>query len=571
MVSRRPRSLGLAFILASGAAGVACASADDARVSIAPTLVAPRALLDRVAKIDLRVMPAESTCDDATGTAKDMNQAALSSAELTAAACTGQGSFCGTLSVEQDGKSHAFWARALDANGALFMTACATAKLDKAEVSVSLTLKRYTTPAVCGNSIVDLTEQCEGDNASDVQCDKCAAVDYELSGTGGATQNGITTASVKNAPSIFFGPQTGRLFGLFEVAGANIDIGVRVLDARLQPIGIPTEAKHPFLLPSEPSTFPGTSLTGKQSSPAGAWFANRVYVAYEDDQGPSAPSIRMRIIDDTTLRATDSQSILVNAGADVGIQSHPAIAAADFGLFIVWQDDTTGKLLGRLSSLAGVLGPVQELSSTGTASHPSVIALPNGFAVVWEASGDVRLRIVGTGGTPSGGEQIVNTVTDGTQGSPSIATLPNGRYAIAWTDKSKAGDANVFVQRFSETGRRVPTDQDAPLQLAAAGDQTDVTIASSLAVDGSYVAAWRDAASGSVRARFLGGNDGFLLNNEDGTEGDFRVSRTDTHVRTNVVIAAGGSPAATVFGWEDADAAGAPTRIVVRRFPNPTR
>ena len=144
MVSRRPRSRSvcLGFILASCVAGAACASADDSRVSVAPTLLAPRALLDRVSKIDLRVMPAGSTCDDATGTVTDMNQAAVTSAELTAAACTGKGSFCGSLSLEQDAKSHAFWARALDVNGALFMTACATAKLDKAQVEVPLTLKR---------------------------------------------------------------------------------------------------------------------------------------------------------------------------------------------------------------------------------------------------------------------------------------------------------------------------------------------------------------------------------------------------------------------------------------------
>ncbi|MFO0663112.1 MAG: hypothetical protein U0174_04125 [Polyangiaceae bacterium] len=568
MVSRR-RSPSLFTVVACACTtAVACASGADGHVDIAPAIVAPKALLDRVTKIELRVLAAGSACNDATGTAQDMVAASVATAELTAAACTGKGSFCGSLSLEQDGKSHAFWARALDVNGGLFMTACATAKLDKAQVEVPLTLKRYVTPAVCGNDVVDLTEQCDAKDA-DVQCDKCAATEYPLSGDD--TQNGITVASAKSAPAMFFGPQTGRLFGLFEVAGANVDIGVRVLDARLQPIGIPTEAKFPFLLPSDPSVFPGTSQVGKQSNPAGTWFANRVYVTYEDDQGANPPNIRMRIMDDTTLRAMGASSILVNTGSEVGLQSHPAIAAADFGLFIVWQDDTTGRIMGRSSTLAGVLGPLQELSSSGTAIRPSVVALPNGFACVWEAAGDVRLRIVGTDGTPSGGEQTVNAVTDGAQGGPSIAALPDGRFAVAWTDRSKSGDANVFVQRFVENTRRVPTDQAAPVHVLTPGDQTDVVIGASPAVDGSYVVAWLDAATSSVRARFLGGSSGFLLNNEDGTENDFRVDRGTARVRSHLVVAAGGSPASTSFGWEDAESAGATTKIVLRRFPSPTR
>lgn len=567
MASRRHSRTLLALLV--GASSACGTNAPRESAAVAPTLLAPRALLDRVTKIDLRVLPADSTCDDTNGTAKDMTQAAVASVDLTAEACTGKGKFCGTLSIEQDKKSHAFWARALDANGALFMTACATATLDKAQVEVPLTLKRYLAPAVCGNNVVEQKEQCEAADGTDVQCEKCTAVDYPLSGD--ADANGITRASAKSAPAVFFGPQTGRLFGLFEVAGANVDVGVRVLDARLQPIGIPTEAKSPFLLPSDPSVFPGVTQVGKQSEPAGTWFGNRVYITYTDDQGTNPPNVRMRIIDDTTLRATAVSSILVNQGSEVGIQGHSAIAAADFGLFIVWQDDTAGKILGRISTLAGALGPVQELSSAGTPTHPSVIALPSGFAVVWEAGGDVRLRIVGTDGTPSGGEQVVNAATDGVQGSPVISALSNGRYAVAWIDRSKAGDANVYVQRFLESGRRVATDQNAPVHDLSTGDQTDVAIAASPAGEGSYVVTWLDGPTGAVRARYLGGSDGFLLNNEDGTETDFRVDRGDAHVRTKPFVVSGGSPLANVFGWEDAETAGGATRIVIRRFPIPTR
>jgi len=82
-------------------------------------------------------------------------------------------------------------------------------------------------------------------------------------------------------------------------------------------------------------------------------------------------------------------------------------------------------------------------------NQPSITALPDGtFVAVWtdgsgidsSGTGDdvsgssVRGQIFNSDGTKSGAEFLVNTATDFAQWQPSITTLADGRFAVAWQD-----------------------------------------------------------------------------------------------------------------------------------------
>jgi hypothetical protein len=145
-----------------------------------------------------------------------------------------------------------------------------------------------------------------------------------------------------------------------------------------------------------------------------------------------------------------------------------------------------------------------------------------------------------------------------------VASLADGRFAVVW---SKSGD--VFVQRYDERGIAIAGDQTSPVNdIVTEGAQTEPAIAALPASGGAYVVAWRDASSGHIRARFLGGTSGFLFNNVNGQSTEFQASRADGRDRVAPVLAAGGSGPFVAIGWEDKSASGA--GIVVRRFPLPS-
>eukprot|EP01030_Chromulinospumella_sphaerica_P013855 gene13855-13640_t len=112
-------------------------------------------------------------------------------------------------------------------------------------------------------------------------------------------------------------------------------------------------------------------------------------------------------------------------------------------------------------------------------------------------------------------ETVVNTTTAGHQNYPTVATLPDGGYVIAWISSGQAGDANggIWFQRYDASGRKVSADgltlgaQEVLVNSTTAGLQyyPDITVLP----DGRFVIVWnsydgQDGSGEGIYSRLFG-------------------------------------------------------------------
>jgi hypothetical protein len=95
-------------------------------------------------------------------------------------------------------------------------------------------------------------------------------------------------------------------------------------------------------------------------------------------------------------------------------------------------------------------------------------------------------------GLPSGGDQIINSITSESQMYPTIASLANGGYVGAWQGYTQSSQRDVFARKFESNGSAV--DNDFQCNKGEAGNQEHPSLAcygDDVAVmwfhDGSYV------------------------------------------------------------------------------------
>ncbi|MEY8838857.1 hypothetical protein AB9K41_07475, partial [Cribrihabitans sp. XS_ASV171] len=105
---------------------------------------------------------------------------------------------------------------------------------------------------------------------------------------------------------------------------------------------------------------------------------------------------------------------------------------------------------------------------SGNQDYNTVAALPDGrFVVAWTDrsalvgdtdQGAIRAQIYATDGTPLGGEILVNTTTSSSQFDPDIGVLQDGSFVIAWSDGSATGGDTslqaIRAQRFDSSGAK---------------------------------------------------------------------------------------------------------------------
>jgi hypothetical protein len=155
------------------------------------------------------------------------------------------------------------------------------------------------------------------------------------------------------------------------------------------------------------------------------------------------------------------------------------------------------------------------------------------------------LRAVSAEGTPSGGEALVNELTDGVQAAPRVSASADGAFAVAFTDRS-ATSTRAILQRYTAFGRPIPGDQAKPY-AERLGDVQEVAVAVAANVT---VLSWLDRKDGTVRARLFGASTGFALNPITGTEAEFDVAGTRAGDAANLRVSIG--PANTAaFVWQD--------------------
>jgi hypothetical protein len=127
-----------------------------------------------------------------------------------------------------------------------------------------------------------------------------------------------------------------------------------------------------------------------------------------------------------------------------------------------------------------------------------VAALPgDGFVVAWqsldqdasETWGIYAQRYDGAG-KRVGPELLVNRYTTGDQTNPSIASLPDGSFVIAWQSEDQGDDASlgIYAQRYDSSGHR------ASSEIHVNTNHTDdIQSGPSVAVlnDGGFVITWQ--------------------------------------------------------------------------------
>src|SRR5436305_7152134 len=190
------------------------------------------------------------------------------------------------------------------------------------------------------------------------------------------------------------------------------------------------------------------------------------------------------------------------------------------------------------------------------------------FVTVWQSGGsalagtedsDVFLKRWNADGTARGPELRVNPTVAGCQGSPAVASAPDGSFVVAWQSQGQDGDGwGIFAQRFAANG--APAGGEIAINQATAGDQQSPAVA----YDPSglfFTVVWESRGPGTtgwdVLARQFNAGTGAPLG------GDVRLNATLAGDQRHPALALqpGGSLA---VAWEGPDGDG--TGVVLRAF-----
>lgn len=210
-------------------------------------------------------------------------------------------------------------------------------------------------------------------------------------------------------------------------------------------------------------------------------------------------------------------------------QEHPSITAMSDGRFIaMWNSDDAGdgdgnSIRARIFNTDGsAAGDDFVVNSTGVNNQyaPVATTLADGrFVAAWFSydSGDgdsqcIRARIFNEDGSAAAPDFVVNTIGNGGQLSPEIASLSGDRFIITWYS-SDAGDGDGSCVRGRIFNADGSTSGDDILLNSTTASNQDSAVVTVLA-DGRFVATWRsfdtpgDGDGTCIRARLF---------NEDGT------------------------------------------------------
>jgi cysteine-rich repeat protein len=257
-------------------------------------------------------------------------------------------------------------------------------------------------------------------------------------------------------------------------------------------------------------------------------------------------------------------------------QGSPAVAAGGDGNFVVtWQSNfqdgwSYGVFMQRYDATGAPLGGEVQVN-TWTTSHqryPAVAADAAGdFVIVWQSQysqdGDdagVFGQRYDSGGTPQGGEFLVNSTTMDGQYFPRVAAAPAGDFVVAWTNLAVfLNTARVRARRFDATGAPLGADFEV---AGLAGPLIPLAPRVGVDASGATLIAWsRSSASGGSPLSI-----GVQRYESDGTPqgGEVTVNTNPLLTRDSATVA-GGDPGSFLVVWRDVIG----TDIVAQRFSTP--
>ncbi|WP_396180118.1 putative Ig domain-containing protein, partial [Flavobacterium sp.] len=146
----------------------------------------------------------------------------------------------------------------------------------------------------------------------------------------------------------------------------------------------------------------------------------------------------------------------------INSQEHPSVTAlVDGGWVVTWMSDDGASwgISGQRYNSAGLaIGGEFRVNSftANTQAFPSVTSLSDGgWLVTWQSDGQdgsssgIYGQRYSNEGSPVGGEFQVNTTTAGAEALPSVATLADGGWLVAWSN------GEIYGQRYDAQGNKV--------------------------------------------------------------------------------------------------------------------
>ena len=268
----------------------------------------------------------------------------------------------------------------------------------------------------------------------------------------------------------------------------------------------------------------------------------------------------------------------VAGGADADAESAPSIATLTNGDFVItWNNNLTG--LSPPGSVAGIHASVYRadgtLAGTGTdinltagaadnVSEDTISATVDGGFVLTHSihtvtGNDIFFRhfgIVSAGGGPLSVFQLssgkVNLLQPaGDEQSPSVVGLPNGGWAVAYSDKTGSFDNDLYLRVYDKLGGLISN--------TTVANTTSFESNSSLAVstDGTILLAWNKVnidSAGHLQSSVFG-----HAYNSAGTSisGDFKISGNSTLLASVVPSVSALSDGRFAVAWYELSATGA--------------
>ncbi len=222
-------------------------------------------------------------------------------------------------------------------------------------------------------------------------------------------------------------------------------------------------------------------------------------------------------------------------------QSSPSLTALDNGDFVItWQsqrqDGEQYGVYGRRYSPGGSSrGDEFQINTTAaeTQHSPTVTTLNNGnFVAVWTSYGQdgddfgIYGQIFNDTGEAIGSEFAVNSLTEGTQILPDVASLSNGGFVVTWRSLGEGEtDFSVNGQRFDASGSTVGN--EFQVNSSATEDQGEAAVTG--LNNGGFVVAWHNINA-------FDDNHGLYGQRYDGTGnaagGQFKINSFDYELPT---------------------------------------
>ena len=242
-------------------------------------------------------------------------------------------------------------------------------------------------------------------------------------------------------------------------------------------------------------------------------------------------------------------------------QFNPDVAGLTNGRFVVtWADlsrspDDPSALAVRaqIFNADGSKFGAEFLANTSTDESQQAAAVTalagGGFVITWQdenfaavggdsGSGAVRAQVFGARGQPVGSEFLVNTSVNNVQNDPTITTLTNGRFVVAWRDASQFGTPGEFndirAQVFNANGSKF----GAELLLTTTPNSDAMAPSITALSNGRFVASWFDhtlpfghEVSNQIKAQVFSANGTPLTS-------DFQVNTITTDVQFDAQVTA---------------------------------